>query len=323
MSAAIRSGGLSLRLARRPQKLSRLARREALAAYLFISPFLAGFLLFTIFPMAFSLFISTNEWDIARPPIWVGLGNYLAMARDQVFWKAVFNTAYFASFSVPLSLVASLALAALLNQQVKGTGIWRTIFYLPSLMPAVASMVLWIWIFNRDFGLLNAILSHLGVEKISWLGDPRYTKPSLVIMNLWQTGGSTVIFLAALKGVPAEFYDAAQIDGAGRWQRFRHITIPMISPVLFLQLIMGLIWALQVFTQVYVLSTRARNSPGGVRNSLMFYVLYLYLNAFRYWKMGYASALAWVLFIIILAITLVQFRTVGRLVYYEVGPGRR
>ncbi len=304
-------------------KMSRLARREAVAAYLFISPFLAGFLLFTLFPMVFSLFISLNEWDIARPPVWQGLANYAHMFEDKIFWTAVSNTAYYALLSVPLSLATGLGLALILNEKVKGTGIWRTIFYLPSLMPAVASMLLWIWIFNRDFGLLNAALAPFGVSKISWLGDPRFTKPSLILMGLWQTGSGTVIMLAALKGVPSELYDAAQIDGAGRWQRFLHITIPMISPVLFLQLIVGIIYGLQMFTQAFVLAARARNSPGGVRNSLMFYVLYLYLNAFRYWKMGYASALAWMLFLVILAITFVQFKTVGKLVYYEVGPEKQ
>lgn len=293
------------------------SRKEALAAYLFVSPFIIGFLVFTLFPMLFSIYMSFSEWDIARPPVWVGLQNYQAMFSDKVLGQAWYNTLFFVIFSVPLTLAFSFALALLLNRKMKAGGVWRTVFYLPAVMPAVATTILWLWIFTKDFGLLNYILSPLGLPKISWLGDPNYTKISLIIMSLWQAGGGTVILLAALKNVPQELYEAAMIDGANSWQRFRHITIAMVSPALFFQLIISMIGALQMFTQTYVLAGRNQNSPGGPRNSLMFYVMYLYLNAFRYFNMGYASAMAWVLFFVIVLITLIQFKTLGNKVYYE------
>lgn len=312
---------------RRPQPAlwhwrSSVAGREAVAAYLFTAPFSIGFLIFTAFPMVFSIYMSFHEWDIANPPVWVGLGNYTTLMGDELFRTAVFNTVYYVLLSVPLGMAVSFGLALLLNQRVRGEGIWRTIFYLPSVVPLVATTVLWMWILNKDFGLLNAILSWFGIAKISWLGDPRYTKISLVLMSLWGAGGGTVILLAALKNVPNELYEAARIDGAGSWARFRHITIPMVSPALFFQLIIAVIGTLQIFTQAYVLAGRNQSSFGGVRNSLLFFVPYLYLNAFRFFKLGYASAMAWVLFIVIVIITLIQFKTLGSRVYYEVDTRR-
>lgn len=297
--------------------LASLARREALAAYLFTAPFLLGFLIFTLFPMVFSIYMSFHEWDITRPPEPVGVENYARLLSDPQFRLAVGNTLYYVLVSVPLGLAASFGLALLLNQRVRGEGIWRTLFYLPSVVPAVATTILWMWIFNKDFGLLNALLSNIGIAKISWLGDPAYTKPSLILMSLWGAGGGTVILLAALKNVPVELHEAATLDGASTLQRFWHITIPMISPALFFQLIISVIGALQIFTQTYVLVGRNGGSFGGPRNSLLFFVPYLYLHAFRFFKLGYASAMAWVLFLAIVAITLVQFRTLGSRVYYE------
>ncbi len=297
--------------------LSSLARREALAAYLFTAPFVLGFLIFTLFPMLFSIYMSFHEWDITRPPEPVGFENYGRLLSDPQFRIAVGNTLYYVLFSVPLGLAVSFGLALLLNQRVRGEGIWRTLFYLPSVVPAVATTILWMWIFNKDFGLLNALLANFGIAKISWLGDPAYTKPSLILMSLWGAGGGTVILLAALKNVPAELYEAATLDGAGPFQRFWHITVPMISPALFFQLIMSVIGALQIFTQTYVLVGRNGGSFGGPRNSLLFFVPYLYLHAFRFFKLGYASAMAWVLFLAIVVITLIQFRALGRRVYYE------
>jgi multiple sugar transport system permease protein len=191
------------------------------------------------------------------------------------------------------------------------------LFYLPAVVPAVATTILWMWIFNKDFGLLNSLLVALGMEKVSWLGDPRFTKPSLIIMGLWGAGGGTVILLAALKNMPGELHEAATIDGANAWQRFWYITIPMVSPALFFQLIVSVIGTLQIFTQAYVLVGRNSTSFGGPRNSLLFFVPYLYLNAFRFFKLGYASALAWALFVVIVLVTLLQFRMLGRRVYYE------
>ena len=297
-------------------RMSSLARREALAAYLFTAPFTIGFLIWTAFPMAFSIYLSFHEWDITSPPTWAGLENYARMLRDQVLHVAVFNTVYMV-LSVPLGLAVSFGLALLLNVRVRGEGVWRTLFYLPAVVPAVATTILWMWIFNKDFGLLNSLLVSLGMEKVSWLGDPRFTKPSLIIMGLWGAGGGTVILLAALKNMPGELHEAATIDGANGWQRFWYITIPMVSPALFFQLIVSVIGTLQIFTQAYVLVGRNSTSFGGPRNSLLFFVPYLYLNAFRFFKLGYASALAWALFVVIVLVTLLQFRMLGRRVYYE------
>jgi len=297
--------------------MSALRRREALAAYLFTAPFLLGFLIFTLFPMLFSIYMSFHEWNITTPPEPVGLENYARLLTDPQFQIAVGNTLYYVLLSVPLGLVTSFSLALLLNQRVRGEGIWRTLFYLPSVVPAVATTILWMWIFNKDFGLLNALLANFGIAKVSWLGDPNFTKPSLILMSLWGAGGGTVILLAALKNVPVELYEAATLDGANAWQRFWRITIPMVSPALFFQLIMSVIGALQIFTQTYVLVGRNGGSFGGPRNSLLFFVPYLYLHAFRFFKLGYASAMAWVLFIAIVLITLVQFKVLGSRVYYE------
>ncbi len=305
------------------RELKPMGRREALVAYLFVAPFILGLLIFIIFPMGFSLYMSFTSWDVARPPEWIGLENYAALAEDELVHTAVYNTFFFTVFSVPLGIGVALGLAMLLNQNVRGAGLWRTLFYMPSLVPAVATTLLWVWIFNKDYGIFNAFLGLFNIPHISWLGDPRYIKPSLIIMSLWQSGGGTVIFLAALKSVPQEYYDASQLDGANAWQRFWHITLPLISPALFFMLTTGFIFSLQSFNNVYVLASRPGgvNSPGGPRNTWLFYVLYLYLNAFRYWKMGYASALAWALFVVIVIITLIQFRTVGARVYYETEAG--
>ncbi|HEY0605192.1 MAG TPA: sugar ABC transporter permease [Herpetosiphonaceae bacterium] len=312
---AVTAAGTQQRRAR--PRMSALARREAIAAYLFTAPFAIGFLLFTAFPMLFSLYMSFHDWNITSPPVWVGTENYARIFDDPLVRTSAYNTLYYVLFSVPIGLALSFALAMLLNQRVRGEGIWRTLFYLPSVVPAVATTILWMFIFNTDFGLLNSVLAPLGFQKIKWLGDPAFTKPSLIIMSLWGAGGGTVIFLAALKNVPMELYEAATIDGANAWHRFRHITIPMVSPALFFQLIISVIGTLQIFTQAYVLVGRNSTSFGGVRNSLLFFVPYLYQNAFRFFKLGYASALAWVLFIVILVITLIQFKTLGSRVYYE------
>ncbi|WP_026370729.1 carbohydrate ABC transporter permease [Kallotenue papyrolyticum] len=299
------------------RRWSRLAQQEALAAYVFIAPFVLGLLIFTAFPMLFSLVISFHTWDLTRPPEWVGLENYRQVFRDPLVRIAAGNTILYVVFSVPLGLGLSFALALLLNQRVRGEGLWRTIFYIPSVVPLVATTILWMVIFNTEYGILNALLQLLGLPKIRWLTDPRFTKPSLILMSLWSSGGSTVILLAALKQVPLELYEAATIDGASAWQRFRLITIPMISPALFFQLVTGVIFSLQIFTQAYVLAGRNVSAFGGPRNSLLFFVPYLYQNAFRFFKLGYASALAWILFAVIITMTLVQFHVLGRRVYYE------
>jgi multiple sugar transport system permease protein len=288
-----------------------LARREAIHGYLFIAPAVLGFLLWVAGPMVFSAWLSLTEWDLLSPPEFVGLSNYQAMLKDQLFWQSLKVTAYFTLISVPLFQALAFAVALLMNVKVRGITIFRTIYYLPSIVPVVANALLWAWVFNSDFGLLNAALRALGLPKVLWLQDPSWAMPALITMSLWGLGGAMLIYLAGLQGVPQQLYEAAEIDGANHWHRFRHVTIPMMSPVIFFNLVLGLIGALQTFTQGYIITN------GGPQNSTLFYALYLYRRAFTDFKMGYAAALAWVLFTIVLVLSLLVFRYLGRQVHYE------
>ena len=233
------------------------------------------------------------------------------MFQDDLFWKSLSVTLYFTLVSVPLSLAISFAVALLMNVKVRGIAVFRTLFYMPSIVPAVASAVLWVWVFNSEFGLLNFLLRALGLPKVLWLQDPSTAMPALILMSLWGIGGTMVIYLAGLQGIPQHLYEAAEIDGANYWNRFRHVTIPMMSPVIFFNLVIGLIAALQTFTQGYLITR------GGPQNATLFYGLYIYRSAFQNFKMGYAAALSLVLFTLVLLLSLFVFRQLGRLVYYE------
>jgi multiple sugar transport system permease protein len=285
--------------------------REAVDGWLFILPWLLGFLCFTAGPMVASALISFLDWEIITTPSWVGLANFQAMLADSLFWLALYNTAYYTLLGVPLYLVASLAMALLLSLQLPGVSIYRTIFFLPSLTPAVANALLWVWIFSPDFGLANYFLQWLGLPPQKWLFDVNLAKPSLILMGLWGIGSQMVVFLAGLQGIPPVLYEAASIDGANDWRRFWSITLPMLSPTIFFNLVIGIIGSFQVFTTAFIAT------QGGPQNATLFYVLYLWRNGFDYFKMGYASALAWVLLVIILSLTLLQFRLARGLVYYE------
>lgn len=287
------------------------ARHEAIRGYLFIAPAVLGFLIWVAGPMLFSAWLSLTEWDLLRPPKFVGLSNYQAMFKDQLFWRSLGVTAYFTLVSVPLFQALAFAIALLMNVKVRGIALFRTVYYLPSIVPVVANAMLWAWVFNSDFGLLNAGLRAIGLPKVLWLQDPRWAMPALITMSLWGVGGAMLIYLAGLQGVPQQLYEAAEIDGANAWHRFVHVTVPMVSPVLFFNLLMGLIGALQTFTQGYIITN------GGPQNSTLFYALYLYRRAFADFRMGYAAALAWVLFAIVLALSVLVFRYLGRQVYYE------
>ncbi len=287
------------------------ARREALHGYLFIAPAVLGFLIWIAGPMLFSAWVSLTTWDLLSPPEFVGLSNYQAMLKDPLFWQSLKVTAVYTLVSVPLFQVLAFALALLINVRVRGIAIFRTIYYLPSIVPVVANAMLWAWVFNSDFGLLNAALRAFGLPKILWLQDPAFAMPALITMSLWGVGGAMLIYLAGLQGVPQQLYEAAEIDGATHWRRFLHVTLPMLSPVLFFNFLMGLIGALQTFTQGYIITN------GGPQNATLFYALYLYRRAFTDFRMGYAAALAWVLFAIVLAISILVFRYLGRQVYYE------
>jgi multiple sugar transport system permease protein len=293
--------------------------RESLAGYAFISPWLLGFLAFTAGPVLASLLISFHSWSLLSTPEWVGLENYTKiLADDPLFGTSLWNTAYYVILSVPLGICLALALALMLNRPMRGMGVFRTVFFLPSITNIVAVSVLWLWVFNPEFGLLNSVLRLFGVDGILWLQSERWAKPAFVVMSLWGVGGSVIIFLAALQGIPRELYEAASLDGAGSARRFFHITLPMISPALFFSVVMGVIGSFQVFAQAFVMTGSAQpGSEGGPNNATLFIVLYLYKKAFQEFRMGYAAALAWLLFFIILFFTVVQTRLSRRWVYYE------
>jgi len=293
--------------------------RKHLTGYGFVSPWIIGFILLTAGPMIFSLYLSLTRATLLSPPKWVGLDNYLHMvADDPLFFTSLWNTVYFVAFSVPLGLLVSLILALLLHQRLKGIGVFRTVFFLPSITNMVAVSVLWLWIFNPEFGLINTFLDAFGIRGPMWLQSESWAKPALIIMSLWGIGGTMIIFLAALQGVPQNLYEAAELDGAGKIRKFWHVTLPMISPAFVFNLIIGVIGSFQVFTQAFVMTGGAQpGSEGGPNNATLFYVLYLYKKAFQEFRMGYASALAWVLFIIILLCTVVLMKMSKSRVYYE------
>lgn len=298
--------------------------RDTLTGYLFITPWLLGLLLFTAGPMLASFYMSFTSWTMLSPPKWVGLENYTTLVTsDPLFYTSIYNTVYYVIFSVPLGMVVSLFLALLLNQKVKGVSILRTVFYLPSVTNLVAISVLWVWIFNPEFGLLNSVLRTISIEGPYWLQSETWSKPSLILMSLWSVGGGMIIYLAALQGIPQQLYEAAELDGANIWHKLKSITIPMLTPAIFFNLIMSIIGSFQVFTQAYVMTQgKSPGTEGGPANSTLFYVLYLYKKAFQQFKMGYASAMAWVLFLVILVLTLIQFKLSKRWVYYEMETRR-
>ncbi|MCS7222576.1 MAG: sugar ABC transporter permease [Anaerolineae bacterium] len=298
-------------MARRPR--SKLMRREAIDGYLFIAPWLLGFILWVAGPMIASIVLSLMRWDLFSPPVWVGLENFKQLFRNPLVGVSLWNTAFYTFLSVPLNLIVALTTALLLNQQLRFQAWFRTFFYLPSIMPAVANAVLWFWILNPEVGLANALLRMLGLPELQWLWHPATAKPSFILMGLWGTGNTMVIFLAGLQGIPQSLYEAAEIDGANGWQRFRSVTIPMLSPVILFNLVLGIIGSFQIFTSAYLLTN------GGPQNSTLFTVLYLYRLGFEQFNMGFASALAWLLFAIILAFTLAQLRLSRAWVYYEGG----
>lgn len=286
--------------------------KELAKGLAFASPWIVGFLVFTAYAIAASLYFSFCRYDILSPPQWIGLKNYSRLLLDdEVFRKSLWSTMYMVVFGLPVGLVASLAVALLLNAKVKGIAIYRTIFYVPSLVPAVALATLWMWLFNTDIGLINVLLRKVGIAGPGWLTDPLWSKPALILMGLWGAGGSAIIYLAGLQGIPDHLYEAADLDGAGVLSKFRHVTLPMLSPVIFFNLIMGLIGSFQYFTQVYIMT------GGGPQDSTLFYALYLFNRAFMDLKMGYASAMAWILFVITLVCTLIVFKTSAKWVYYE------
>lgn len=298
---------------------SPLTRRRFVTGILFISPWLIGFLAFTLYPMLSSLYTSFTIHHVRAPSEWIGLANYRELLQDDRFWKALVNTIYMVVIAVPLNLIFSFFCAVLLNLKLRGQSIYRTIYFLPSITPLVATSVLWLWIFNTNNGILNAVLGLFGIRGPSWLSDPVWAKPALIIMGLWAVGGTIVIYLAGLQDVPVSLMEAAELDGASWWQRLRHVTIPMVSPITLFNLILGVIAMFQYFTQAYILSRGGGidQNLGSPLDSTLFYSVYLYDKAFNRLRFGYASAMAWVLFVIILVCTLLLMRVSERWTYYE------
>lgn len=286
-----------------------------LEGWLWTTPWLLGLLFFVIGPMIISLYWSFTYYDIVNPPRWAGLKNYQELLQDPLVWTSLKNTAYFAGVSVPLGLFLGLLLAILVNQNVRGVSFWRTIYYLPAITAVVAYAQLWRFLLNRDFGLINTILSFFGIKGPNWF-SPDWIIPAFIMMSIWTLGGSMIINLAGLQSIPTELYDAAKVDGANGLKLLRHITIPMMTPVIFYNLIMGIIGASQSFTTFFVITSDPGNwmMPSEIG---MVYMVYLYKNAFFLFRMGYGSALAWVLFVIILALTLLVLGTAKRWVHYS------
>lgn len=284
---------------------------QTIEGYAFISLALIGILLFQIIPMLASLWLSFTEYQLVQPPKFIGLDNFERLAKDPLFWKSLKNTIYYVGVGLPIRLVIAFLAAVLLNQKVKGMGFFRTIFYIPSVTAGVAISIVWTYVYDPRFGLMNYFLSWFGIQGPAWLGSPSWSMPALIIMSFWQLGVPMLIFLAGLQSVPNELHEAAAIDGAGALRRTRYITIPLLTPLIFFNLVMGVIGSFQVFTQVFVMT------GGGPLHSTLVYVMYLYNQSFLWFRMGVGSAMAWILFLIIFGLTLIQFRLSSRWVYYE------
>ena len=287
--------------------------RQTLKGLAFVSPWIVGFLLFTAVPIVLAVYYSFCEYPLTKPPVFIGLQNYKELATDGIFWQTVGNTAYYAILVLPLSLILALSVAMLLNAKIRGLSIYRTIVFLPSLVPAVASAMLWLWLFNAKLGLINLVLQGIGIsDPPAWLADPVWSMPALVLMSLWGVGNTIIIYLAGLQDVPRELYEAADIDGATPWRKIWHVTLPSISPVIFFNLIMGIIGTLQVYTQAELVM----GGPGPAR-STYFYTQYLFDNAFKTsLRMGYASAQAMLQFLAILALTAIAAWSSKKWVHY-------
>ena len=288
-------------------------KRRDLVGLLFCAPWLLGFLAFMLLPMGAALYYSFCDYSIVQAPVFIGLANYRELFADALFWRSLYNTLYFAAGAVLLGLLTSLVLALLLNCRVRGLAFYRTVFFLPSLMPVVAGSILWMWMYAGDGGIINTALEAVGISGPAWLADPRFAKAALILMSAWGAGQAMVILLAGLQDIPAALYEAAVIDGAGWWQRLRHVTVPLITPVILFNLVMGLIVSLQVFTQAFIMT----GASGAPERATLFYVLRLYNVAFRDLRMGYGCAMAWILFLIILGLTALLIRFSGKWVQYE------
>jgi multiple sugar transport system permease protein len=300
--------------------ITRLRRSEFATAMLFISPWIIGFCWFQLYPILASLYYSLTYYNMMQPPIFVGFDNFNRLfTQDDLFWKALRNTATYALFSVPLDLLVALFFALLLNMNIPGRAVFRTAFYFPAVVPSVATAILWIMLLNAQGGIVNVALQAIGLQAIPWLTNPNWTMPALILLSVWGIGPSVVIFLAGLQDVPRDLYDAAQLDGAGPLRLVRDVTVPMLSPVILFNLVIGIIGALQVFAQPFIIFANRADSTsiGGPLNSVLMYSVQLYNVAFRLFQMGYAAAMAWILFVVIFLLSLTAMRLSTRYVHYE------
>ncbi|WAH39153.1 carbohydrate ABC transporter permease [Alicyclobacillus dauci] len=293
-----------------------MKQKEALLGYAFISPWLIGFVVLTLGPLIASLYLGFTQYNLLSSPKLVGFENYVHIFHDHNFWQSLYVTFYYAIFSVPLDLIVALFLAMMLNQKVRFLRWFRTIYYLPAVLPPVAVAILWNWILNPQYGILNRFLGFLHLPQPQWLVTPQWTVPSFIVMSIWGVGTWMITFLAGLQDVPLSLYEAAVIDGASTWKKFWHVTLPMISPVLFFNLVMGIIGAFSYFTQAFVMGAGYGGQGAGISNSGLFYALNIYIQGFSNLNMGYACALAWVLFFIVLVLTLLVFKSSSLWVYY-------
>ncbi|MCZ7542271.1 MAG: sugar ABC transporter permease [Anaerolineae bacterium] len=300
-----------VRLAKRLGLNSPMARREALTFYILVLPWLFGFLAFLAYPMLRSLYLSFTSYDLLSPPVWTGFRNLERVFSDPDFWKSLRVTTIYAVFSVPTGTVLAMAVAMVLSQRLRGINFWRTIFFVPSVLSSIAVAILWLNIFRPEGGLINTALAAIGIKGPGWVLSEQWALPALIVMSWWTIGGQIVIYLAGLKGIPQVMYEAVEIDGGGSWARFRYVTLPMLSPTIFFNVVLAIIGALQVFDAGWVMTR------GGPNKATYFYMINLYERAFQFIQMGYASALAWLLFLIIMLITLLVIRSSAVWVYYE------
>jgi multiple sugar transport system permease protein len=293
--------------------MSPLERRKVFTGLLFSSPWVIGLSVFLIYPLLAALYYSLCDYSVLLPPVFVGFDNYIELFQDVLFWKSLWNTTFFAVGSVSLGVLVALTLAILLNSKVKGLAFYRTAFFLPSLMPMVAGSILWFCMYAGQGGIINTLLAKIGITGPAWLSDPAWAKVAIVFMAVWGAGNSMVIFLAGLQDVPMSLYEASIIDGANWLQRLLNVTLPMISPVIYFNVVMGIIGGFQAFAQAMIMTS----STGAPEQSTLFYVLQLYNVGFMDLRMGYASAMAWVLFVIILALTFMATQLSKRWVTYD------
>lgn len=293
-------------------KIKHITEKQSFWGYVFVSPWLLGFLIFGLYPIIMSIYYSLCQYDVLRIPQFIGLDNYKELLfNDDYFWVSIYNTLFYLVFRTPFVIIGSLLLAVLVDNSIKGMKFFRTVYFTPSIISGVILSVLWMWLLNPEYGLINNALGYFGIQGPLWLIDPNWSKPALILMSVWSIGGGRMlVFLAALQGVPKHLYEAVEIDGGGWWAKFKNVTIPHISPIIFLWTIIEVIFALQVFVEAYVMT------KGGPLNSTLFYNLYLYNKAFDDFQMGYSSALAWILFVIAMILTYIQFRVSKKWVHY-------